>query len=428
MNSRQLEALFDRLFPINRSITGNGLRKSLAIIGEYIPLNIIEYKSGTKCFDWVVPEEWNISEAYIEDQNGKRIVDFKENNLHVMGYSIPVFGIFTMDDLLPHLFTIPEKPDAIPFVTSYYKRNWGFCLSHNTLLKMKDSSYRVCIESELSEGSLTLGELLIKGKSKKEVLLFSHIGHPSMANDQLSGPLTLVGLASRLLNKKEKLKYSYRFVLTPETIGSIAYIARNKSRLRKRVMGGMTAACTADHGGFTYRTPKSGNTPFDTAVETALKQSGEIFEIHGFSPLGCDERHFNSHGIGIAIGSLMRTPPGQYPEYHTSLDNKDFISFDKLTASVDLLESAISNFESDCIIQAIHKNCEPKLDKHGLYPTTSNKNDKNQETGRLVSIWALADGRLLSEISTGLGISTVEARKLADKLAAHKLIRIRETL
>nr|HPJ22302.1 DUF2172 domain-containing protein [Clostridia bacterium] len=208
MNSRQLEALFDRLFPINRSITGNGLRKSLAIIGEYIPLNIIEYKSGTKCFDWVVPEEWNISEAYIEDQNGKRIVDFKENNLHVMGYSIPVFGIFTMDDLLPHLFTIPEKPDAIPFVTSYYKRNWGFCLSHNTLLKMKDSSYRVCIESELSEGSLTLGELLIKGKSKKEVLLFSHIGHPSMANDQLSGPLTLVGLASRLLTKKEMLKYS----------------------------------------------------------------------------------------------------------------------------------------------------------------------------------------------------------------------------
>ncbi len=424
MDIHKLENLFDELFPITRSISGAGLRKSLSIIGKLIPLNILEYPSGTECFDWTVPDEWNIKEAYIKRISGEKVIDFKDNNLHVMGYSIPFNDRISASELKKHISYIEDKPDAIPFVTSYYKRRWGFSLKYSEFIKLKDKNYDVHIDSTLEPGSVTVGECFIKGSSHEEILLFSHIGHPSMANDQLSGPLTLVAIIEWLLKNKNNLKYSYRIIFAPETIGSIAYIHSNLNSLKKNCIGGYTVVCTGDYHPFTYRMSKNRNSVSDHAMENALINSGSDYEIKDFSPIGCDERHFNSHGIGIPIGSIMRLAPGSYPEYHTSLDNKNFISFENINHTADLVINAIKNMECDARITAIHKNCEPKLDKYGLYPTLSNKNSNIKGVQNLISLWAYADGSTLSEIANIMDISVYEARELADKLAEHNIIRI----
>lgn len=427
MNKLQLENLFDSLFPLTRSISGNGLRKSLRLIADEIPLKIIEYPTGMKCFDWEIPLEWNISKARINSPDGKNIVDFKKNNLHVLGYSEPFSGRIFGSELKNHMYSIEDKPNAIPFVTSYYERRWGFCVSHNELLTINDDAeYDVKIESTLEPGSVTIGECIIKGRTKKEIILFSHIGHPSMANDQLSGPLTVVALAKWLIDIKSDLKYSYRIILAPETIGSISYIYNNLKTLKRNVKGGYTLACTADRSNYNYRRSKPGNSVSDDALVNALKNSDGIYSIHDFSPLGCDERHFNSPGISLPIGCLMRSIPGTYPEYHTSLDNKDFISFDNLLKSIKLMKDAIKNIEADAIVSQIHKHCEPKLDKHGLYPTLSNKNDNHKKAEELISLWAFADGSRLSNIADRLGTTTYELRESANLLADKKIIRIKE--
>jgi aminopeptidase-like protein len=424
MDKHQLENLFDELFPLNRSISGDGLHKTLEIISREIPLDIIEYPTGMECFDWKIPDEWNIREAYIKRTNGDKVVDFKDNNLHIMGYSMPVEGRFAISELKKHLYCIENKPEAIPFVTSYYKRRWGFCLPYSVFTEMTDPEYDVLIDSSLRPGSVSAGECFIKGKTDKELLLFSHIGHPSMANDQLSGPITLTAVAKWLLENKDKLKYSYRVLLAPETIGSIAYIFSNINRLKDKCIGGYTAVCTADNASYTYRTSRSGNAVSDRAMEDALRHSGVNYTIKDFSPLGCDERHFNSHGIGIPIGSIMRSEPGTYPEYHTSLDNKAFVSFEKMHASVELIIDSIRNIEVEARLTAVHLNCEPKLDKYGLYPTLSNKNDSSKVARQLISIWAFSDGSLLSEIAEKLNMPVLEVRKFAELLAEHNIIRI----
>jgi len=426
MKQSELELLFDRLFPLARSISGNGLRESLEIIREYIPLEIVEYPSGMKCFDWTVPDEWNIRDAYIKDPSGTKIIDFKKNNLHLMGYSIPFSGLMELDDLKKHIHTLPDKPDAIPFVTSYYKRDWGFCMSHRTLEELKSGKYEVLIDSTLSPGSVSTGQLFIKGKSKKEVLLFSHIGHPSLANDQLSGPVTLTSIAKWLHGMGSTPFYSYRIVLAPETIGSISFIKKNKKHLKRNCIGGYTIVNTADNGNLTFRKSKKPGSLTDIAMLNALAETESEYTATDFYPMGCDERHFNSHGIGIPVSSIMRTPPGEYPEYHTSLDNKEYISFYKMNSTVELVKKAILNLESNCRIYAIHKNCEPKLDKYGLYPTTSNRATRNKELEILITIWSLADGRLLSEVADTLGISIIKAREYADMLAKSKIIKIKE--
>ncbi|MCK5759348.1 MAG: DUF4910 domain-containing protein [Clostridiales bacterium] len=424
MDTHILENLFDELFPITRSISGNGLRKSLSIIGNLIPLNILEYQSGTECFDWTVPDEWNINEAHIKRTNGEKVVDFKDNNLHIMGYSIPFEDRISASELKKHLNYIEDKPDAIPFVTSYYERRWGFSLQYSKFLELKDTYYDVLIDSTIEPGSVSVGDCLIPGISQKEILLFSHIGHPSMANDQLSGPLTLVAVTDWLLENKNTLKYSYRIIFAPETIGAIAYIHSNLNYLKKNCIGGYTVVCTGDSHPFTYRMSKKQNSVSDYAMENALIHSGSGYKITNFSPLGCDERHFNSHGIGIPIGSIMRLAPGYYPEYHTSHDNKSFISFENINHTADLVINAIKNMECDARITAIHKNCEPKLDKYGLYPTLSNKNSNTKAAQNLISLWAYADGSTLSEIAKIMDIPVCETRELADKLAEHNIIRI----
>ena len=424
MDKHQLENLFDELFPLNRSISGDGLRKTLEIINREIPLDIIEYPTGMECFDWKIPDEWNIREAYIKRTDGETVVDFKSNNLHVMGYSMPVEGRFTISELKKHLYYITNKPDAIPFVTSYYKHRWGFCLPYSVFNEMTDPEYDVLIDSSLSPGSVSAGECFVKGKTDKEILLFSHIGHPSLANDQLSGPVTLIAVAKWLIENKDKLKYSYRVLLAPETIGSIAYIFSNIKRLKEKCIGGYTVVCTADNASYTYRTSRSDNAISDRAMKNALRHSGCKYIIKDFSPLGCDERHFNSHGIGIPIGSIMRSEPGTYPEYHTSMDNKAFISFDKMHASAGLIIDSIRNIEAEARLKAVHVNCEPKLDKYGLYPTLSNKNDNSKAARQLISIWAFSDGALISEIAEKLNMPVLEVRKLAELLAGHNIVRI----
>jgi aminopeptidase-like protein len=428
MNLTEIENLFDRLFPIARSISGNGLRKSLGIIGEFIPLEIIEYKSGSKVFDWTIPDEWNIRDAYIMDSKGHKFAEFSRNNLHVMGYSIPFKGRVSKAELMAHMHFLPEKPDAVPFVTSYYKRDWGFCISKKEVDKMSDDFYDVLIDSSLEPGSISIGEFYQEGLVKDEVIMFSHIGHPSMANDQLSGPIALTAIAKWLINNKNSLRYSYRLILAPETIGSISYICNNFRQLKRRAKGGFSVVCTADNGDLTYRTTKHKNSHIDFPMINALRHSGMNYRIEDFNPIGCDERHFNSHGVGIPMGSIMRTPPGRYYEYHTSLDNKSFISFNNLLETVEIIKESLLNIESDCRVYAIHRHCEPKLDKYGLYPTESNKNKASREAQLLISIWAYADGSTLSEISEKLGIKITKAREYANKLAKHKIIRIKDKL
>lgn len=424
MDIKQLESLFDDLFPITRSISGNGLRESLAVIGKIIPLEITEFTTGTEFFDWTVPDEWNISKAAIRRTNGETVVDMSDCNLHIMGYSIPFKGRVSASELKNHLYYIKSKPDAIPFVTSYYKPRWGFCLSYSQYLDLHDNEYDVEIDSTLLPGSITIGECVIKGKSDKEILLFSHIGHPSMANDQLSGPITLTAVAKWLLDKKNSLKYTYRIVLAPETIGSIAYIHTNKNRLKEKCLGGFTVVCTADGKPFTFRFSRNKESVSDHAMENALAHSGSDYELKDFSPVGCDERHFNSHGIGIPIGSIMRSEPGSYPEYHTSNDNKDFISFDQMRDSIELVKSAVMNIEAEAYSTAVHRDCEPRLDKHGLYPTVSNKNSGSVDSRNLISLWAYSDGSLLSDIASKMCIPVTKLREYAETLQSINIIKL----
>lgn len=454
MDTHKLENLFDALFPITRSISGNGLRESLSILGTQIPINIIEYPSGSEHFDWTIPNEWNIKDAYIKSLNGEKVIDLNANNLHILGYSIPFKGRITISELKKHLHYIQDKPNAIPFVTSYYKPRWGFCLSYNKFLELNEEEYDVLVDSTIEPGSISVGECVIKGTSDKEILLLSHIGHPSMANDQLSGPLTIISIAKWLVKNHSSLKYSYRIILAPETIGSIAYISANLLHLRNNCIGGYSIVCTGDKNSHTYNTSKAGNSISDKAMKKALLNCGAEYNIKKFTPLGCDERHFNSHGIGIPIGSIMRSSPGSYPEYHTSLDNKKFISFENIMQTSELVINAIRNIETytgnqdknqrseskssidennhtsnnnqeyDAIVTAIHLNCEPKLDKYDLYPTLSDKNSNNKEAQNLISLWAYSDGSTLSEIAKIMNISIYELRILAEKLAKHNIIRI----
>src|SRR5262245_51692917 len=306
------------LYPICRSITGNGVRKSLRFLQDLIPLEIREVRTGTTVFDWTVPREWNIKTAYVKDSNGNKVIDFERSNLHVLSYSVPVRRRMTLEELRKHLYTIPEQPDRIPYRTSYYKENWGFCITHNQLLAMEDGEYEVVIESSLDDGYLSYGEYFIPGKSEHEVLLSTHICHPSLANDNLSG----VGLSTFLAKHLSQLdlRYSYRFLFTPGLIGSITWLQMNESRV-SRIRHGLIFACVGDSGAITYKKSRQGVSETDRAVAQVLKDSGDPHRIVDFSPYGYDERQFCSPGFNLPVGCFMRTPHGEFPEYHTSADD-----------------------------------------------------------------------------------------------------------
>ena len=413
--------LIEKLYPICRSITGEGNRKTLRILQDIIPLKIQEVPTGTKVFDWTVPKEWNIRDAYIMDSKGNKIIDFKKSNLHVLNYSMPVQKRVSYNELKEHIFTLPEKPDWIPYRTSYYKENWGFCMSHNQFMELReDEEYEVFIDSSLSDGSLTYGEYYIKGDKDNEILFSTHICHPSLCNDNLSGIAVCTYLARHL--SEMKTRYSYRFLFIPGTIGSITWLAKNEDKVRN-IKGGLVVACIGDSGGFTYKRSRRGTSEMDRAVENVLQHSGRNYQVRDFIPYGYDERQYCSPGFNLPVGCLMRTPHGEYPEYHTSGDNLELVHPDNLRESFDILLSIIDLIENNRKYINTNPKCEPQLGRRGLYDMIGGTNRKEKE---LAMLWVLnmSDGEhSLLDISERSSMNFSYIKNASDLLFASELLK-----
>ena len=367
-----MKELIKKLYPICRSITGNGVRESLDIIKEEIPtLDVIEIPSGTKVYDWTVPKEWNILDAWVKDSAGNKIIDFKINNLHLVNYSIPINIKLGFSELKKHIHTLPDNPDWIPYRTTYYNEDWGFCISHNSLEEIElldgltnNGEYHVCIDSSLTDGHLTYGEVYIPGKSKEEILFSSYLCHPSMANDNLSGPVLITELAKNLA--QEEHYYSYRFLFIPETIGAITWLSLNEDRV-KNIKGGIVATCIGDSGMTQYKRSRQSDTMMDNVVQKVLEDTDIKHNIRAFAPLGSDERQYCSPGINLPVGCLTRTPYGEFDEYHTSADNLDFIDNDAMEESYDILQEIVYYLEYNRKYINNNLKCEPNLGNRGLY-------------------------------------------------------------
>lgn len=387
MTKDQLEEYFDRLFPIARSITGEGYKENLEILKEIIPFEYLDIESGSKVFDWTVPDEWNVSEAYIIDPEGKKILDYKDNNLHILNYSAPIEGLLEMQELKAHIFTIPELPTAIPYVTSYYKKKWGFCMRHGQYENLKEGKYKVLINSTFKKGILRIGECLLPGESQKEILITSYLCHPSMANNELSGPLTMLYLY-RHLKQLEYRRFSYRFVINPETIGSISYLSRKLEILKENLLGGLVLNCL---GGpnfqLSYKTTKYTNSVLDKYF--LRKSLEDKIKIRPFTPMGgSDERQYNSPKINLPIGQLGRTIYEEHPEYHNSLDNKEFMQLSQLELSCEEILGYINEIEKLEIYQNSNGFGESFLSNHNLYPTINSNITRAENSGD-----ALKDGK-----------------------------------
>lgn len=412
--------LAGRLFPICRSITGDGVRETLRILQEYIPLTIEEVPTGTQVFDWTVPREWNIRDAWIKNGAGDKIIDFKENNLHILNYSIPFTGKLNLTQLKEHLYTIPSRPDAIPYRTSYYSENWGFCLSHTQFENLKADEYEVLIDSSLTPGYLTYGELLIPGESEDEFLLSTHICHPSLANDNLSGITLLVHLAKFLFQKKNR--FSYRLLFIPGTIGSITWLAQNESRLKK-IKAGLVASLVGDPASFNFKKSRSGNTILDQVVEYVLANNGFPYNIHDFYPYGYDERQYCSPGINLSVGNLTRSTFG-YAEYHTSDDNMTFITSEALDQSFHLYRSILEVWEQNISYLNLFPMGEPQLGKRGLYEAVGGQSDSHQLQMAMLWILNLSDSKhSLMDIAKKSGIPLTQLDKMAHLLTDKNLIK-----
>ncbi len=417
---REMHAMAARLFPICRSITGDGIRQTLREIAKSIPLQLSEVPSGTPALDWTVPQEWNIRDAFIADASGKRIVDFKANNLHVVNYSVPIKKRMTLSELKPHLHSLPDHPDWIPYRTSYYNPTWGFCLSHNQLLSLTDGDYEVCIDSSLADGSLTYGEYLIPGQISDEILISCHCCHPSLANDNLSG-IALATALARILSATPR-RLSYRFVFAPGTIGAITWLSRNEAII-PRIKGGLVVACVGDPGDFHFKQSRRGNSELDKAVEYALKMSGRPYHVRPFTPYGYDERQYCSPGYDLAVGSLTRTCHGAYPQYHTSADNLDFITAEALADSLQIYLKVIDILEHNVRYQNLNPKGEPQLGRRGLYRALGGLPDAGQQEMALLWILNLADNtRTLLNIAERSGIPFGALAQAAARLEEFKLL------
>ncbi len=420
---QELEKYFDRLWPICRSITGNGLRESLKILSEIIPLQIHEVPTGTHVFDWEIPKEWNIKDAYIITPEGNKICEFKENNLHLVSYSIPIDSEFSFEELEKHLFSIPELPEAIPYLTSYYKETWGFCIAHNEKEKLpKTGKYRVKIDSSLSNGSLTYGECLLKGETDKEILLSTYVCHPSMANNELSGPL-VTALLYKKLEKLARRKYTYRFLFAPETIGVIAFLSKEGTRLKEKLAAGYVVTCVGDDGNYTYKRSKNASRDVDTVVEHYLKYSNKLHSVIDFSIGGSDERQYCSPGFNLPVGSLMRTMYQRFKEYHTSLDNKSFISFPAMVETVNSYYDIIRLHELNYNYFSKVQYGEPQLGKRGLYPNVGGQKFRAEELSMRLHLLSWADGNTnLITIAERFGKSALEFEETIRVLIENNLL------
>jgi aminopeptidase-like protein len=408
------------LFPICRSLTGNGVRETLAYLSRILPtLTVHEVPSGTQVFDWTVPDEWNIRGAYIEDEYGNRIVDFARNNLHVVGYSTPLDEWMTLAELQPHLRSLPEQPGAIPYVTSYYVRRWGFCVAHAQRESLAEGRYHVVIDSTLEPGSLTYGEVLIPGREKKEILLSTYVCHPSMANNELSGPVVTAALA-RWLSSADR-RFTYRIVFVPETIGAIVYIDRHLDELRRNVIAGYVVTCIGDDRAYSLLKSRHGNTLADRAAKLVLRRHAPDHVEYSYLDRGSDERQYCSPGVDLPVASIMRTRYNSYPEYHTSLDDLSLVTPSGLEGGFDALVKTIALIEANRTYEASTP-CEPQLGKRGLYPTLSTRG-AGYAVRTMTNVLAYSDGtRDLVDLAELIGISAEEAIETSQKLAAAGLL------
>ena len=416
------------LFPLNRSLTGKGIKQTLKIIkNEFPKLKIKKIKAGAKVFDWKIPEEWNISDAFIIDKHGDKIIDFKKNNLHVVGYSKPINRTMGRDELINKLFSLKKQPNAIPYITSYYEKRWGFCMSYNQLKKLKNNykkkdKFKVVIKSSFNKkGFLNYGELVLKGKSADEILVSTYICHPSMANNELSGPIVSMSLIN-YFKKIKNLNKSIRFIFIPETIGSIAYIYQNFSKLKDRVIGGYNLSCIGDERNHSCILSKYENSPSDDSlIEAYKKLKIKKYKIYSFLKRGSDERQFNSPGIDLKITSIFRTKYGEFPEYHTSLDNFNVVTLKGIKGGYNVAKKSIIIL----LNKIIPKNkilCEPQMGKRGLYPTLSTK-EKKSTTNNYMNFLQYADGnnsieRISKKINLGLNLT----KKIFLKLKSNNLV------
>jgi aminopeptidase-like protein len=414
------------LWPINRSITGKGVRETLKLIKGHLPqLKINSVPSGTNVFDWTVPKEWSVKEAYIITPSGEKICNFSKNNLHLVGYSIPFEGEISFDELKKHLYTLPDQPKAIPYITSYYKERWGFCLSQEQFDTLENGSYKIVIKSTLFDGELNYGELLIKGKSDKEIFLSTYICHPSMANNELSGP-TVVTFLAKWLQEINETDFSYRIIFIPETIGSITYLSKNYKDMKNKIFAGFNVSCVGDDRAFSYLPSRNGKTISDMIAKHVLKWIDPNFIKYSWLDRGSDERQYCAPGIDLPIASILRTKYGRYPEYHTSLDNLENVVTPKgLDGGYWAIRKAIEAIEKNKKYK-ITVLCEPQMGKRGLYPTLSTKGT-NKEVLLMMNFISFCDGQTsLLEIAESLNLPIWELYELVDKLESHSLIGVNE--
>jgi aminopeptidase-like protein len=413
-------SLVEALYPICRSITGNGVRESLHLLQETLPLTLREIPSGTQVFDWIVPDEWNIRDAYIMNGKGERIVDFQRSNLHVLNYSVSVDRKMSLTELRPHLFSLPEAPEWIPYRTSYYQENWGFCLAHNQLEKLEEGEYQVYIDSTLQPGHLTYGDFRIQGKTDDEVLISCHCCHPSLCNDNLSGMATAVRLACLL--QGAPLRYSYRFLWIPGTIGSIAWLALNESIL-PRIKHGLVLSCVGDPGNFTYKRSRRGDAEVDRVAEQVLRHCERKHQILDFTPYGYDERQYCSPGINLPVGCFMRTPNGCYPQYHTSADDLSLVTPSALGESLIQLLRIIRVLEENRTYVNLSPKCEPQLGRRGLYSQLGGMKDKAK--WEMAMLWVLNFSDVqhdLLDIATRSGLPFEQISEAAEVLHGAGLL------
>ncbi len=442
----EMHALVERLYPLCRSITGDGVRATLEIIGEYVPLQVHEVPTGTQVLDWTVPQEWNIRDAYVADATGRRVVDFAASNLHVLGYSVPVAATVSLAELRAHLHTLPDHPSWVPYRTSYYKPDWGFCLSQETLDSLPDGDYEVRIDSTLADGHLTYAEHVVPGQVADEVIVSCHVCHPSLANDNLAGIAVATFLARALAERTPW--YTYRFLFAPGTIGAITWLARNADRVEKafpghggppgraepsagaepstggRVRHGLVLACAGDRGRLTYKRSRRGDAEIDRVMRHVLNSSERPHHITEFTPYGYDERQFCSPGFDLGVGSLSRTPYAGYPEYHTSADNPDFVSPEAMADTLALCREAFAVLDRNRRYVNLSPYGEPQLGRRGLYESLGGRSDAKEAQMAMLWVLNLSDGEHdLLDVAERSGLPFDAVAAAADALRGAGLIK-----
>lgn len=415
--------LAEQLFPICRSITGCGVRETLDILATHMPgLRMHEVPTGTEVFDWTVPEEWEIRDAYIEDEKGQRILDFKQHNLHVIGYSAPVDDWFDLGELDKHLYSLPQQPDAIPYITSYYARRWGFCLTHAQRKKLQPGKYHAVVDSSFKQGSLTYADLVLPGESDREVLLSTYVCHPSMANNELSGPVVTTALV-RWLMSLEKRHYTYRIVIIPETIGSITYLSRHLDTLKSKVVAGYNVTCIGDERAYSFLPSRMGNTLADQAARHALSMIAPDYKSYNWLARGGDERQYNAPGVDLPVAVIMRSKFADYPEYHTSLDDLSFVTPRGLQGGFNVLRRTIEVLEANQRLK-MKVLCEPQLGKRGLYPSLSTK-ESSESVAAMMNMITYCDGtKTLLEVAEIIGEPVTKLASLASQLIEADIMEV----